>query len=125
MSAAGNPAGWFEIPVHEMARAKVFYQQLLGVQLEEHQMGSSRMAWFPMKQGAAGAAGSLVQGEGYEPSDRGVLIYFTAPDLDAALTRAREGGGEVIVGRTDIGEFGFFGLILDTEGNRVGLHSRE
>ena len=52
-------------------------------------------------------------------------MYFTAPDLDATLERALAAGGQVIVGRTDIGEFGFYAVVQDTEGNQVGLHARE
>ena len=125
MSAQKNPVGWFEIPVKDMARAKSFYEHVFGLDLEEHRMGPLLMAWFPMEEGVAGAAGSLVKGEGYEPSDKGVLVYFTAPDIDAALARAREKGGRVISEKTSIGEYGFIGIIVDSEGNRVGLHSRE
>ena len=125
MGARANPVGWFEIPVEDMARAKAFYERVFGLSLEEHRMGPNLMAWFPMETDVTGAAGALVEGGGYEPSDRGVLVYFTAPDLEAALARARDGGGRVITERTGIGEHGFIGIILDSEGNRIGLHSRE
>jgi len=124
MGAEKNPVGWFEIPVTDMARAKAFYEHLLGLELEEHAMGPSRMAWFPMARDVTGAAGALVFGEGMKPSPEGVVVYFTAPDLEGALARAAEKGGAVLRGRTDIGEFGFYGLVRDSEGNRVGLHSR-
>jgi len=124
MGADKNPVGWFEIPVADMARAKAFYEHLLGLELEERAMGPSRMAWFPMARDVVGAAGALVLGEGMNPSMEGALVYFTAPDLDGALARAKEKGGEVLAGRTDIGAFGFYGLIKDSEGNRIGLHSR-
>jgi predicted enzyme related to lactoylglutathione lyase len=124
MGAKANPVGWFEIPVEDMARAKAFYEYVLALELEEHQMGPALMAWFPMAEDVVGAAGSLIKGEGYEPSLEGVLVYFTAPDIDAALSRARDKGGRVITERTSIGQYGFIALIQDTEGNRIGLHSR-
>lgn len=124
MTTSMNPVGWFEIPVTDMARAKRFYEQVLALALEEHQMGQNLMAWFPMQEDALGAAGSLVRGDGYVPSSEGVLVYFTAPDLDAAVARAREQGGRVIAEKFSIGEYGFVALIQDTEGNRIGLHSR-
>ncbi len=125
MNEEYNPMGWFEIPVTEVARAKKFYEEVLSLRLEEHQMGALQMAWFPMKKDGIGASGSLVKGDGYVPSAEGVLIYFSAPDLDAAASRARESGGKVITDRTSIGEYGFIAVIQDTEGNRIGLHSRE
>jgi predicted enzyme related to lactoylglutathione lyase len=82
------------------------------------------MAWFPMQQDATGATGSLVQGESYEPSQTGVLIYFSTPDIDAALGRATDVGGEMLVPKTSIGEYGFVAYLKDSEGNRIGLHSR-
>lgn len=122
MSMPLNQVVWFEIPVADMQRAKLFYETVLTLQLDEHRVGMLQMAWFPMNETAMGATGSLVKGDGYEPSPEGALIYFAAPDLDAAIERARQCGGTVIIGRTDIGEHGFIALIRDTEGNRIGLH---
>lgn len=124
MTVERNPVGWFEIPVKEMARAKAFYEHVFAFELEEHQIGAELMAWFPMAEGVPGTSGSLLKAEGHEPSLQGVLIYFTTPDIEATLDRAIEKGGRVLVERTSIGEFGFVGLIEDSEGNRVGLHSR-
>jgi uncharacterized protein len=49
MSADFNPVGWFEIPVTDMARARTFYEHVLGLRLELHDIGPLQMAWFPMK----------------------------------------------------------------------------
>ncbi len=125
MTKPMNPVGWFEIPVEDMARAKAFYQVLLGVTLEDHQMGPFQMSWFPMHETGIGAAGSLVKAEGCTPSADGVLIYFTAADLDDAVRRARDNGGTVVQERMDIGEHGFIAVVQDTEGNRIGLHCRK
>lgn len=123
MSKEINPVGWFEIPTTDLARAKAFYEALFEVKLEEHEMGPSKMAWFPMTYGAPGAAGTLIEVDGHTPSEGGVLVYFTAPDLEAFAARATENGGTVLQKRTSIGEHGFFVLVKDTEGNRIGLHS--
>lgn len=119
-----NPVGWFEIPVLDMPRAKAFYEYVLNVALEEHEMELSHMAWFPMKENGIGSTGSLVKGEAYQPAMSGVQIYFTAPDLEAALNRAEEKGGTILTPKTSIGEYGFIGFIKDTEGNKIGFHSR-
>jgi predicted enzyme related to lactoylglutathione lyase len=119
-----NPVGWFEIPVKDMARAKAFYEHLFGIKLEEHDMGPFKMAWFPMFEEAIGAAGSLVLGDGYTPSTNGVLVYFTAPNIEAHQTRVKEKGGTVLAEKFSIGEFGFVAMVQDTEGNKIGLHSR-
>ncbi len=124
-----NPVGWFEIPVNDMERATKFYEEVLDFKLERHMMGPLDMAWFPMIQDAPGAAGSLVKHpDFYIPSADGVLVYLTAHsgDLSNELARVEPAGGKVIQDKKQISEdYGYMALILDTEGNRVALHSRE
>lgn len=117
-----NPVGWFEIPVTDMARAKEFYQQLLDIEIEEHEMGPLQMGWFPMVQEGKGATGSLVKGETYVPSQDGTLVYLSTPDIDQALEKVVELGGKVLAPKRDLGEYGFSAAFEDTEGNRVALH---
>lgn len=125
MGAQENPVGWFEIPVKDLKRARKFYETVFGFRLEEHSFGRAHTAWFPMAPNITGAAGSLVQAEGCVPSRDGVMIYFTAPDMITNLERVPAAGGTVITGRSSIGKFGYVAIILDSEGNRIGLHSRE
>ena len=121
----GNAVGWFEIPVVDMKRAMKFYETVLEVRLERHMVGEVDMAWFPMVDGK-GAAGSLVaHPEWYKPSADGTIIYFTAysGDLSNELSRVEAAGGKVLVPKKSIGEYGFMAVVLDTEGNRIALHS--
>jgi len=124
MNEKKNPVGWFEIPVIDMKRAKAFYEHVFSLSLQDQQMGDTHMALLPMFQGAAGAAGCLVKGKDYTPAAAGVLIYFTAPDLEGMLQRVRQRGGRVLMDKSSIGSYGFIALIQDTEGNRIGLHRR-
>ncbi len=118
-----NPVNWFEIPVTEIARAKNFYEQVLGIPLELHDFENMRMAFFPMTMDAYGAAGALVTAEGYVPSGTGVIIYFSVEDIEAILAKAADHGGKILIPKMGIGEYGFIGHFIDTEGNRLGLHS--
>ncbi len=124
-----NVVGWFEIPVNNMERAVKFYEEVLDVKLERHMMGPLDMAWFPMVENGGGSAGSLVKHpDFYIPSADGVLIYLTAHsgDLSNELARVEPAGGKVIQDKKPVSEeYGFMALILDTEGNRVALHSRK
>lgn len=117
-----NPVNWFEIPANDIARSKKFYESVFGVELAEVEMGPSKMAWFPMDMGAAGAAGTLIQGPGYTPSHEGSLVYIHVPKIDAALEKIAEAGGKTLMPRTGIGEHGFIAHFEDSEGNRVALH---
>lgn len=120
-----NPVNWFEIPANNLERAVAFYEHVLDIKLTLHDMGPLRMAWFPGTEGATGATGSLVQAETYEPSHRGSMLYFSVPDIEAALKKVPQKGGKVLHGKKGIGEYGFVAHFEDSEGNRVALHSRE
>jgi len=124
MAEKVNPVGWFEIPVKDMNRAIGFYEHTLGLKLEKGDLGPLKMAFFPMSPDVIGCAGALVMGTEYKPSQTGVTIYFTAPDIPATLKRAAEKGGKVQQEKKSIGEHGFIAFLEDSEGNRVALHSR-
>ena len=119
-----NPVNWFEIAVADLDRASAFYEAILGLPLDHHSMGGADMAWFPMNPTGAGSAGALVKHDTYEPSDKGTVIYFSVDDIEATLARAQQHGGHVLMPKESIGEFGFVGMLTDSEGNRIGLHSR-
>ena len=117
--------GWFEIPVTNMDRAKGFYEKVFKISIEIHDLGGIIMGWFPGVQWKTGASGSLVQHEMYTPSATdGPLIYFTCNDLSEEINRVEAAGGEILKPKTEIGGgHGFMGLIKDSEGNRIALHS--
>lgn len=124
-----NVVGWFEIPVTDMERAIKFYESVFDFKLERNKMGELDMAWFPWTEEGSGSPGSLVHyPQSYTPSPDGVLVYFTAhsEDLDQELDRVEENGGVILQEKTLISdEIGYMAVLLDTEGNRIALHSRK
>ncbi|MCB0571341.1 MAG: VOC family protein [Phaeodactylibacter sp.] len=128
MQVDHNVVGWFEIPVADMDRAVAFYEAVMGYSLNRQKMGPLDMAWFPWVESGIGSPGSLVHHEEfYKPSADGALVYFTAfsGDLSNELSRVAANGGKVLITKTLIAEdYGYMGVFLDTEGNRVALHSR-
>lgn len=118
--------GWFEIPVTDMNRAKEFYESVLDIAISVHDFGGLLMGWFPNNPEKSGATGSLILHEMYKPSKtEGPLIYFSCKDVDNELSRVEAAHGEIVKPKTQIGdEHGFMALILDTEGNRIALHSQ-
>lgn len=116
---------WFEIPAQDLERARRFYEAVLGITLRPEVFAGMEMAIFPYGEGAGGrgVGGALVRDARFRPSADGAVVYLDArAGLDGCLERAKAAGGKVVVPRTDIGAPGFIALILDTEGNRVGLH---
>ena len=118
-----NIAVWFEIPVKDMERARLFYGNVLGYDLPVQDLGGVLMAFFPMA--GHGNSGALVQSDGYEPCQRGTVVYLNAgEDLAESLERIEPAGGGIVVPKTKItDEYGHFALFRDPEGNLVGLHS--
>lgn len=114
---------WFEIPVLDMARAVRFYGHVCAVEFEVTETGEHAMAFFPSGDGQVG--GALVAGPGCVPSGAGTLVYLNAgDDLERALAQVEEAGGRVVLGKTQLGDAGYFALFIDTEGNKLALHSR-
>ena len=122
MASHANPVNWFEIPVHDLAAAKTFYETVLDVELVESELGPNKMAWFPMEMNASGAAGTLIKGDGYVPSHEGSLVYLHVDRIDPTLEKINSSGGKTLMPRTSIGQHGFIAHFADTEGNRVALH---
>ena len=124
-----NVVGWFELPVMDMERAIRFYESVFEFKISRNKVDSLDMGWFPWLEDKPGTPGSLVcNPEHYKPSNDGVLVYFTAHSGDLAneLSRVEKAGGKVIQGKTLIAEdYGYMAIIIDSEGNRIALHSRK
>lgn len=114
---------WFEIPVADFDRALRFYATVLDASLQTMDMGGTRMGMFPSD--GRNVSGAIVHGDDYAPGAQGPLVYLSGgDDLSPMLARVTEAGGKVIVPKTEISpEFGHFALFIDSEGNRIGLHS--
>ncbi len=119
-----NALTWFEIPSSDFDRAVEFYSTVLGKPLNKQDFNGTPNGLFPYEPGV-GVGGAVVYSEDYTPSANSFVIYLDAgseSELDAALARVPSAGGKVIMPKTHIGDPGFIALILDTEGNRVGLN---
>lgn len=123
MAPSPHALSWFEIPATDFARAKAFYEAVLGRPIQTMEMGPSTMGFLSADPNAVG--GAIVAGEGVSPSKEGTTVYLNGgEDLAPMLARVEGAGGSVMVPKTEIGnDFGFFALFVDTEGNKVGLHS--
>ena len=117
-----NALNWFEIPASDYGRAEKFYNAIFATELVRMDgMEGYQMGMFPAEDGVSGG---VIEGEGYVPSAEGSLVYLNAgDDLSDVLARVEAAGGQVILPKTSIGENGFMAYFLDTEGNKVGLHS--
>ncbi|MEO5341147.1 MAG: VOC family protein [Magnetococcus sp. MYC-9] len=121
----GNPVGWFEIYVEEMARAKAFYEAVFAVQLARIEMPGMEMWTFPMERNEYGASGALVKMPGCPAGGNSVIVYFNCADCAVEADRAKQAGGQIHREKMSIGTHGHIALVTDTEGNLIGLHSMQ
>lgn len=121
-----NAINWFEIPVSDYERAKTFYQNILGVTITDFHMPEKNMKYgmFPYDMENGGVGGAIVQMTELKPSGDGSTVYLNGgEDLNQALNKVQGEGGQIVMPKTDIEENGFIAQFMDTEGNRVALHS--
>lgn len=128
MSDVRNPIGWIELPVTDLSRAATFYETVLKIDIQKVQFGNVLMGWFPSNESGKGTSGALVQyKDAYKPSEtHGPLLYFSCVDVEDELTRVEKAGGKILQHKTQISEdIGYMAILIDTEGNRVALHSNQ
>jgi predicted enzyme related to lactoylglutathione lyase len=125
MSAESNPVGWFEIYVQDMERSRRFYERTFQVTLQRLESPDLEMWAFPMHPDKPGCPGALVRMQGKDSGGGCTIIYFPSADCAVEAARAAENGGRVERAKTSIGQYGFIAFVIDTEGNRIGLHSRQ
>jgi predicted enzyme related to lactoylglutathione lyase len=118
-----NRVSIIEIPVTDFSRSVKFYQTILGVTIEEVNMGETQMGVLPGDGKTVSVV--LAKGNDYKTTTDGVVIYLNAGnDLQPTLGKVEKNGGQIIVPKTQISpDMGYFALFIDSEGNKLGLHS--
>jgi uncharacterized protein len=117
---------WFEIPSTDLDRATKFYETLFEVKLNVMDMPDIKMRMFPVSDMMNHISGAVVHSNFHKPSGTdGVLIYLNGnPDVQLILNKVEAAGGHIAVPKTTISpEYGDMAVIIDTEGNRIGLHN--
>ena len=125
-----NTIYWVEIPAKKFERAKKFYETIFDMQMHPVPMPRGTYAIFPLDMDAKGAGGAIVEAPDYEPfgdTKKGPIIYLDrGEDLSIPLSKVEDAGGKILLQKTKYGangEFGFIAHFIDSEGNRIGLHS--
>jgi len=121
-----NAISWFEIPASDLNRAVKFYETIFDVKLNPLDLPNIKMRMFPLED-MMGVGGAVVDSGGFhKPSATdGPLIYLNGnPDVQKVLEKVEGAGGKIMVPKTEISpEYGYMAVFIDTEGNRIGLHS--
>ncbi|MHB1927765.1 MAG: VOC family protein [Leptospirillum sp.] len=114
---------WFEIPAADFERAVSFYENVFATKLRYEEMNGMKMGIFPYECPATG--GAVCKMPMLQPGRDGTLVYLDAgPDVVPVLERVKANGGKVVLDKTLIrDDIGYIGVFIDSEGNRVGVHS--
>lgn len=129
IDAYTNVLTWFEIPVSDLNRAKKFYETILDIEMVKMGDGENEGVFFPFDphvvQATSGrVTGVLAKSADNAPSSSGTVIYINAsPSIQDVLDRVVSAGGKILQPKTAFGAVGLIATILDSEGNRIGLHS--
>ena len=114
---------FIEIPVINLERASNFYKKAFGLSLNNMEMGNTKLAMFCISEDQTN--GALVQGDGYQPSKNGTLIYLNGgEDMPSLINRISESGGRITMNRSPLECHGYIAKFIDTEGNEIGIHSK-
>ena len=105
-----TPIDLIEFPADDLARARQFWEGLLGLALDERSAAEGE----GLQSHSDGPAFGLHE-RGRGPGDRFSLPYFRVPDMSAALERVVELGGDVV----HPGER--WAICRDSEGSPFGL----
>jgi predicted enzyme related to lactoylglutathione lyase len=117
-----NQIVWCDIPVLDLDRAVQFYSMVLGAEVKKQEFPGMTIGILPHNDGEVG--GCLFMSDNEKPTDKGIMIYLNVNGrLDDAITAVVPNGGKVVQPKQPIGPFGFRAIILDSEGNRLALHS--
>lgn len=125
-----NVLTWFEIPVTDIYRAKKFYETILDIEMVTHKDGNDEAVFFPYNPDVIQATSGRVTGvlsktERNIPSSNGTVVYINAsPNIQEVLDRVESAGGKIIASKLLI-PAGYIAIIIDSEGNKVGLHAEQ
>lgn len=116
-----NRAVWFDVPVADLDRAAAFYRAVLAIGVDKQTYGDYT---YCLLEHGDGIGGCLVKDGTQISSTGGILVYFNVDGrIHDAVARVTQNGGKILEPTHAIGPHGFRALVLDSEGNRIALHS--
>lgn len=115
-----NRIVWADIPAADLRRAAAFYEGILAKKVAVDSFNGMEFAILEHDQGNGGCI-MVVPGE---VSDKGITVYFNADGrIKDAVAKAQALGGKILQPIHSLGPHGFRAVLLDSEGNRIAIHS--
>ena len=121
LNAAHNRIVWFDLPVADLDRAAAFYRAVLNIGVHKEQFENFTFCIF---EHGDGNGGCLVPKPQEVTGTAGILVYMNVNGrIRDAVRQVEALGGRVLEPTHAIGPHGFRAIVLDSEGNRIALHS--
>lgn len=121
LNSAHNRVVWCDIPVADLDRAAAFYRAVLAITVDKMEFGDTA---FCLLEHDKGNGGCLVPHAGYTGCANGPLVYMNVDGrIRDAVAQVETLGGKIIEPVHPIGPHGVRTIVLDSEGNRIALHS--
>lgn len=113
---------YFEIPADDIERARRFYSELFGWEIEK--AGESN-EYCPIatagKRGDKGIQGGLMK---RKKPGQPIINFIDVPSVEEYTKRVVRLGGRVVIPRKLVPDWGYFALCRDTEDNRFAIWER-
>lgn len=121
LNSQHNRAVWFDIPVADLDRSAAFYAAVLNIPVHKQEFNNSSFCVLDHHEGNGGC---LVKDESAISSKSGILVYFNVNGrIHQSIVEVEKHGGKIVEPVHAIGPHGFRCIVLDSEGNRIALHS--
>ena len=120
-----NKVVHFEIPFDDQTRAQKFYQDVFGWQINKFGDMDYWMAltsqcdpnsMMPTEPGAIN--GGLLK---RDPTGEHPVIVIDVANVDDHVSKIESAGGKVVMPKMQVGDFGLYARVKDTEGNVIGI----
>ena len=120
-NAENNRAVWFDIPVANLDRAQKFYETVLNIKIFRDKFNDFKFCVLDHEKSNGGC---LMLSPNEISADKGIMVYMNVDGrIQYAMSKVEPGGGKVLETTHKIGQHGVCSVILDSEGNRIVLHS--
>ncbi len=121
-----NVINWFNIPSTDFQRAVNFYNNILQIEMMVMPGPDGHESAYFSNPQDGGVSGSIDSNPQKSPSADGTTVFFDVNgQMDEVLDRVNSQGGQVVMPKTSIGEFGNIAMAMDSEGNMIAFHSAE
>ncbi|MCE0522613.1 MAG: VOC family protein [Methylacidiphilales bacterium] len=114
-----NEAAFFAYPVTDMARARKFYEDVLGLKVSQE---PTTVPWMEFDLGNATLG--LGSYDGWSPSKDGAMLALEVDDFEKSLSELQKAGASFHLESMET-PVCYFAIIRDPDGNAVMIHKRK